>query len=1598
MGNKNNKNLSSSGSYNDKANTQILCEQSQICNNSQLCGSQRSANDDQGNNNNNNNDNKNPGGAEKINSQNNALERLQEEEQEKTGINKNEEISEKMNLNYSERDKDCNIITEFNHKQTSAQADKKEQQYKNDYQFSKNHKSDIGRTNNDDDDNQCYDNCKNPKMRLFEKASNQNNPPVCFLDEDKEAINKNQYDQIVKKMDLSSSESQDDCNQIQERKKKTEKNQTETQFKNHYQALKNQKLGVPQTYKYYGSNNNNDNNQFCIEMNNYQNNPLLSFQNEKEEASINQNRQIKEKMDQSHSKSEEDISQIFQSSGLVQLENHQKDFKNNKINALRKKNDDRDYLEDRLGKKPKKKICIENDNSQSNQQELFQNIVNEAINKNQKPQVDKMDQISSESEEDLDLINMCKNLKPSEDKMELEEQVICIDEEFLKQFEEKSIYTQLNQSGQNILAEENNNKLDQVVIDQIIKYQIVQQKLNKLKYVSFVITQVLSQRYRQIPENYWQAFQQSLSKDEFFKDKNARQSYQSTYVIVNIQNNIELKKEQGKIEIGLLLIGQKLNQIEYDVNLKVNFMGKFDYYVIMNENQKPQDTRHLFFAVIHEYESDYQQNKMKEVLEHNNFLVVEPDTNLYPTLITKSNKCERSALVKMAFRGSDQTNINQLKGFILQDLLEILMGRNQDGSEIDLKDLIKQILNKYLEELYLLNIKCQKIENDILIEAKNIQKFIEDYITNKKPYLEKTSNQNIQIQKHNENQMNVNNEILGIKGQIDSVLQYKVLGDQNNQNQTLLLPFEYKSGYYQIDHEFQNLFYCILLNQKYSITQNLVGIIYYSKQDELKPVFPTKQNVFRNIHIRNKFAFNIKQLKNTGKFPIKELKDVNICKNCYEKDACYAMKTVDDYTDIKDIEELGESNKDKDIQSYQNFLQNLTKEQKEYLQKWITLIMSEEKHDSEIKERNQQNLQNDLNNLLILEAVNFDTFFQIQSNQVDQALKENMTQHFQNRESSSIDTIHLQGEYQNLNEVLEVSNNCKEGDSFLLFQNDIKCKFKATLEEQIVCEKQKTINLKLKSAQKQVNFHKKKVEEVLENGSGKKLKWNVEIYNKTQYPDLKQNVLNFILKDNQNKKNQDKNKCCKVSSSIIQNCAPQFNNTEFTDAEIISIIKSQPKLRNNEDQAKSIEKILKSESLTCIQGMPGTGKTFLIAHLIKIFLELNKTVLVTSYTNSALDNIIIKVLELFPEIEKSCLRLGFDQHVIHRDAQKILYNKRSFTDEDQYKNYMEEKKIFFATTIGSNNKILNGRENLFDYCIVDEASQCVEPLCLGPMLLCEKSILIGDHQQLQPIVKSPDAANKGLSTSLFERMCKQYIDCCVKLRIQFRMNKMIMGLSNQLVYDNQLQASQEIQNRIIQINDDKFEEIKMKSLKDWILPSNQVVFINTDKFIETIVINEDSEEHLFQTKLICFLVKKFQEVGIKNNNMALITPYNFYRNQLKKNLQSMKIERENLELFTVDKSQGIERDIIIFHIPDKIGNEHLLSNIKRMNVALTRAKMKLIIVTNQQTLNQNSISEYDIIKKLMALLSKKPYEIFTLKEAEIKELQNSFHELESNQI
>ncbi|KAG6893366.1 hypothetical protein C0992_010298, partial [Termitomyces sp. T32_za158] len=350
----------------------------------------------------------------------------------------------------------------------------------------------------------------------------------------------------------------------------------------------------------------------------------------------------------------------------------------------------------------------------------------------------------------------------------------------------------------------------------------------------------------------------------------------------------------------------------------------------------------------------------------------------------------------------------------------------------------------------------------------------------------------------------------------------------------------------------------------------------------------------------------------------------------------------------------------------------------------------------------------------------------------------------------------------------------------------------------------------------------------------------------------------------------------------------------------------------NANQAQAMRKVLTAQDYALILGMPGTGKTTVIAAMIKTLVAMGKTVLLTSYTHSAVDTILAKLLDA----DFSILRLG-NIDKVHPDVHKFtLASRKQPTTIEQLEHQLMSPPVVATTCLSIDHGLFSRRK--FDYCIVDEASQITLPTCVGPLRYAETFVLVGDHFQLPPLVRNPSARKGGLDVSLFRRLSDAHPHAVVDLTYQYRMNEDIMLLSNKLIYGDRLRCgSDSVAQRSLVLPNRKF----IRSLhtdascscsdRCWLetlmRESCKAVFVDTDDLPARDSRIGDLVENRIEAELVRQICETLIKTGIREEQVGIIT---LYRQQVKL-LTHKLLHYRDIEILTADRSQGRDKDCII---------------------------------------------------------------------------------------
>lgn len=446
-------------------------------------------------------------------------------------------------------------------------------------------------------------------------------------------------------------------------------------------------------------------------------------------------------------------------------------------------------------------------------------------------------------------------------------------------------------------------------------------------------------------------------------------------------------------------------------------------------------------------------------------------------------------------------------------------------------------------------------------------------------------------------------------------------------------------------------------------------------------------------------------------------------------------------------------------------------------------------------------------------------------------------------------------------------------------------------------------------------------------------------------------------------------------------------------APLFSAIPPLPEIKGlNSSQQAAIAQILSAQDLAIVHGPPGTGKTTTLIQAIRIMYQADQQqLLVVAPSNTAVDLLTEKLQEAGMDVlrvgnparvSEQLMNLTLDARVTAHPRNRDIRNlkkqanefrnmaqkyKRNFgpAEREQRKalftearkimrevmaieEYIQEDilgraQVITATLVGANHYTVKNRS--FHTVVIDEAAQALEPATWIPILKGRKLVLAGDHFQLAPTIKSYEAARDGLSKTLLEKSAEKYPQAVTMLETQYRMHEQIMGYPARIFYENRLQAHPTV-------------------AKQLLFPTDEpLLFLDTagcgyeEKKLGTSTANP--EEAAFLLKHLHLLVDILRQKYSPGHfpTIGIIAPYK-QQIELLFDLVSQtpgwKDIMPVISVNTIDSFQGQERDIIYISLTrsNTDGDTGFLADIRRMNVAMTRARKKLVVIGDSSTLSK----------------------------------------------
>ena len=452
----------------------------------------------------------------------------------------------------------------------------------------------------------------------------------------------------------------------------------------------------------------------------------------------------------------------------------------------------------------------------------------------------------------------------------------------------------------------------------------------------------------------------------------------------------------------------------------------------------------------------------------------------------------------------------------------------------------------------------------------------------------------------------------------------------------------------------------------------------------------------------------------------------------------------------------------------------------------------------------------------------------------------------------------------------------------------------------------------------------------------------------------------------------------------------------------------------NPTQERAVNEVLWAKDVAIVHGPPGTGKTTTLVEAINETLMRETQVLVCAQSNMAVDWISeklvdrgVNVLRIGNPTRVNDKMLGFtyerrfESHpdypqlwAIRKAIRELRKNRKK--GSENYHQKMErlksraaeieirinselfgEARVIACTLVGSAHRLLEGMK--FGTLFIDEAAQALEAACWIPMRRASRVILAGDHCQLPPTVKSIAALRAGLGKTLMERIAENKPEVVTLLKIQYRMNDEIMRFSSDWFYGGKVESAPQIKYRSVLDYDHPITWIDTSNEENQITiegedapedsasTSSSISAANQNSdlnFKEQFVgesfgrINKAEAELTLLTLAEYFTKIGKQRVLSESIDVGIISPYRAqvqYLKKLIKKYEFFKPYRRLISVNTVDGFQGQERDVILISLvrSNDEGQIGFLKDLRRMNVAMTRARMKLIILGNKDTMTKH---------------------------------------------
>ncbi|XP_059053680.1 DNA replication ATP-dependent helicase/nuclease DNA2 [Achroia grisella] len=909
-------------------------------------------------------------------------------------------------------------------------------------------------------------------------------------------------------------------------------------------------------------------------------------------------------------------------------------------------------------------------------------------------------------------------------------------------------------------------------------------------------------------------------------------------------------------------------------------------------------------------------------------LVLRPDYLLSSTSVVAGVFCKRKAILQERWRGIDSSNTAMTVGILIHELVQKALTQQIMDIAV-LQSEANKIIEESIQRLYDAGLSEDEARSNIQIYISPLAQFMQTYVASGKPTVPAVQ----QIQKdkwmgHINKVLDIEENLccpqLGMKGKIDATLQVTIHDRKGAQPE--IVPLELKSGKVSMsaEHRGQLVLYGMMLSlqRREDPTQALQrGLLLYLKDRvDLREVscgYPERRDL---IMLRNQLVENLTTSPNdVDPEQLTDIEDASLllqqrlpepvhhegaCTKCPYLTICSLHLWHTDGPVVSDKHPLSKLQR--------LALGHLSPDHIKYFLHWSALLKMEEK------------VQTNMSPLYTLWTDTPDKRakrgtcapnLQLQSVQTSEDrylhIFKRKAATANNKEETSIKGPQV-GEFS----IVSIENRPWIAAGVVMVSNETEIK--------ILLERNLSLRLN-----KTTLFH-------------------IDIYE--SYATVVNNLSNLgVLMDNDDR-------ALRLRKLIIDKEEPLFEKKLPRE---VGRLGTKLMRSLNIQQQRAVLKVLAATDYALLQGLPGTGKTQTISVLIQMLVALKQRVLVTAHTHSAVDTVLCRL----PEHMK-VMRLGSEARVapqlVSRCERRLAAHCRTPMQLDALYNSME---VVGVTCLGAAHAML--ARNMFDVCIVDEATQVVQSTVLRPLFAAKRFVLVGDPEQLPPVVKSRAARRLGMEESLFHRLMKE--DVTSTLQLQYRMNQAIVNIANKVAYTDRLKCA----NVQVATANLTIDAQKMSQIPEWLVEAcstradRAVVFLDVTAPADTAPCVNRSE-----ACVVLALVNAMKEGGVQSTDIGVIAPYREQVNLLRRSLA-----RYTVEASTVDQFQGRDKSVIIYSCTrndvrednSKVKESEILNDRRRLAVSVTRAKYKLLVVGNSRVLRR-----YAPLRELIAACANLP--------------------------